>query len=203
MNGKIVTGVVMLILSLVVLAFGRYLLDAETRQLQSAARYDATQSVGARVIVEGRLAATNPILVHTFVHAERERYSEGVGSTGASWNVRESFVQDLHVDVEGVGPVVVVSASPCTRGAAVKTIDEPGAERLRVRGIERGAPFTAVGTLLSTSPVTLKTELTYADTRAAYLADLQVGTRYVYITCGLIALFGLALFAWGWSKRRS
>lgn len=201
MNRMIVTGAVMLVVSLVVLVGGRYLLDAETRQVESAVRYDATQSPGARVVIEGKVADANPTLVQAFVNAARERYSPGVGSTKASWTARESFVQDLRIDVDGVGPVVVVSGSPCTRGVAVKTVDEPGAERLRVRGIERGAPFTAIGTLVSTSPLTLKAELTYADTKAGYLADLAVGARYLYITAGVIGLIGLALFARGWSKR--
>lgn len=197
MKKTAVVGAVLVLASLGVLAGGYHLLATERHAVESATRYAKELPVGTRVLVAGTVAEGNPVLVHSFVHAERERYSSGKKS---SWTTVQSFVQELRIDVRGT-PIIVTSERPCTRGAAVKTIDEPGAEKLRVRGIERGALFTAIGTLVSTSPPSVKAELTYGDTPEAYLADLRVGNRYLYISVGVMAAIGLALVARGRSRR--
>lgn len=197
MKKTAVVGAVLILASLGVLAGGHYLLATERNAVESAPRYTKELAVGARVLVAGKVADGNPVLVHTFVQAARERYSTGKKS---SWSVVQSFVQDLRIDVDGT-TITVTSESACTRGAAVKTVDEPGAEKLRVRGLERGATFAAVGTLVATSPPAVKAELTYGDTPEAYLADLRAGNRYLYITVAIMACIGLALVAHGLTRR--
>ena len=204
MNGTIVAGALFTAASLGFGVVGYYLLSEELRSVSRAEPYRPGREAGEWVAVEGNVTDQNAILTHTFVHAARERYAKGSGTSTGSWRASEVFVQPLELALAGgQGRIRVESGTPCERGAHLKTVDLPrsGDELERMRGLERGAPLTAIGALVPGSPPTLKAAILYADTREGYAADLRSGFTSLAVFAGAMVLVGLAIVAKGvwWS----
>ncbi|HEX8698581.1 MAG TPA: hypothetical protein VF815_07080 [Myxococcaceae bacterium] len=200
MNGTIVAGTLFTAASLGFGVVGYYLLTEELRSVSRADQYRPGRSSGEWISVEGKVTDTNAILTHTFVNAVHERYVKGGGSSSGSWRAKEQFVQSLELEVaSGQGLIRVESSTACERGTHLKTVTLPrsGDEPERMRGLERGAPLTAIGALVPGSPPTLKAAILYADTRTGYVADLSSGFTSLYLFAGAMVLVGLAIVAKG------
>jgi len=200
MNGTSISGILICIVALAVGAFGHFLLEKETSALFAAKTYAAVDSVGTEVLIEGKVTDNNDLLVHQFVHAERETYQEASGSSRSYWKTREQFNQPLHLRA-GAEDVVLVVDTPVVRGKDVMTFVDPSNSGNRWRGIARGAAVTAVGTIISSNPVTIKAGVVYGSDRDGYAADLAFGRRSIFITIGIALLIGIAIIAYGVKKR--
>src|SRR5436189_6482416 len=121
LNGTIIAGILVCAVSVAVAIFGSHLLGDETAGLENAKVYEGADPVDRVVLVEGTVSGKNKILVQTFVHADRETYSAGVGSTRARWSTQERFNQPLVLEV-GSEEVVVNTDSPITRGNSMKIL---------------------------------------------------------------------------------
>jgi len=202
MNGTSISGILICIVTLAVGAIGHFLLEKETSALFAAKTYAAEDPVGTEVLIEGKVSDRNVLLVHQFVHAERETFQEASGSSRSYWKTKQQFKQPLHLTV-GAEDVVLVVDAPVVRGNDVMTFVDPSNSRNRWRGIARGAAVTAVGTIILSNPVTIKAavEKVYGSDREGYAADLAFGRRALFITIGIALLIGIAIIAYG-AKRR-
>ena len=200
MNGTSISGIVICIVTLAVGAIGHFLLNKEASALFAAKTYAEGDPVGTEVLIEGKVTDKNDLLVHQFVHAERETFQEASGSSRSYWKTKQQFKQPLHLTV-GAEDVVLVVDTPVVRGKDVMTFVDPSNSGNRWRGIGRGAAVTAVGTIISSNPVTIKAGVIYGSDRDGYAADLAFGRRSLFITIGIALLIGIAIIAYGVKKR--
>jgi len=200
MNGTSISGILICIVALAFGAFGHLLLEKESNVLFAAKTYASEDPVGTEVLIEGKVTDNNDLLVHQFVHAKRETYQEASGSMRSYWKTREQFNQPLQLST-GAEDVVLVVDTPVVRGKDVMTFVDPSNSGNRWRGIGRGTAVTAVGTIISSNPVTIEAEVTFAGDRESYAADLAFGRRSLFITIGIALLIGIAIIAYGVKKR--
>jgi len=202
MNGTIVTGIIFCVVTLGLGATCHFLLERETSALFAANTYASGDAVGTEVLIEGKVSDTNDLLVHRFVHAERETFQEARGSMRSHWKTEQQFNQPLHLTV-GAEEVVLMVDAPVVRGRDMVIFVDPSNSRNRWRGIARGAAVTAIGTIRSSSPATIEAAVdkVYASDRWGYAADAAFARRALYITLGIAVLIGIAIIVYGARRR--
>lgn len=196
MNGTTIVGIGFCVVSLAIGVFGNHLLTTETSELKNAKVYEPADPVDRVVLVEGKVSGRNKILVQNLVHANRETYSAGVGSTRSRWSTQEQFNQPLSLDV-GSEEVVVTTDRPIARGNHTKVLLDPTNKENRWSGIERGATVTVIGRITSKNPTAIDSSQTYADSRRGYEEDMGYGNRAFWITISVALLTGAAIAFYG------
>lgn len=196
MNGTTIVGIGFCVVSLAIGVFGHHLLDEETSALANARVYEPADEVNRVVLAEGKVSGKNKLLVQSFVHADREIYGVGVGSTRPRWSTKETFNQQLVLDV-GSDEVLVTTDRPITRGNQVRIVLDPADNENRWRGIERGATVTVIGRITSKNPTTIDSSQAYADSRRPYEDDMSYGSRAFWISMAVALLVGLTIVFFG------
>lgn len=198
MNGTIIAGALLLVVTISFGVASLFFLNEEERVASAAKPYSPELKPGEQVYLEGRVASTNPLLTHDFVAAEREVYQTGAGSQKGGWKIVETFTGPLHIDVPGLSaPVLVENPYPAASGGSAKELDLPGEKRQRLRGIGRGATFSAVGTVVSQNPPVVKATYNFADTWENYRTNVRDANTVVYAFTGVMALASLGIILKG------
>jgi len=201
-NGTSIVGIIFCLLTLAIGAACHLLLEKETGALLAAKTYSTGDAAGTEVLIEGKVSDKNDLLVHRFVHAERETFQEARGSIRSYWKTEQQFNQPLILTV-GAEEVILIVDAPVVRGKESMTIVDPSNSQNRWRGISRGAVVTAVGTVSSNNPATIEAtaDNVYGSDREGYAADAAFVRRALFITIGIALLIGIGIIVLG-AKRR-
>ena len=197
-----ITGVIMIVVSMGILAFGVFQLSEEQQMIQTAIPFNGNSTgnikTGDLVVIEGKVSVKNKILIHDFVDAARE-YKGNKGY----WTILESFRQPVTIDL-AAGEITLHSEYICSEGTGnlIKSTDEktPDGREIRYIGLRLGDPVTAVGTLTSHKPLMLEVKGWYSGSATDYSSYINSGMTGLYVFCILLALIGAGLFLLGMKK---
>jgi hypothetical protein len=159
-----------------------------------------TRPVGTTVLVEGTVAALNPVLqsgLVTLLHQEAEAVLKpGTNDRRIAWKTLQVQARPLWIDTP-TGPVAIVNSDyawrdPARVVPAHPTWVTPGT--LRVAGFGIGDAIVAHAVVVThAGAAALRAVEIDSGTRAGYLADKQASDWVGYVISGVFALVGLAL----------
>lgn len=159
-----------------------------------------TQPVGTTVLVEGTVAARNPVLqsgLVTLLQQEAEAVLKpGTNDRRIAWKTLQAHARPLWIDTP-TGPVAIINSDYAWRDPARLVPDHPAwvtPGTLRVAGFGAGDAIVAHAVVVTHEGVAaLRAVEIDSGTRAGYLADKQASDWVGYVIGGVFALVGLAL----------
>lgn len=204
---KIVTGTLLILSSVCLFFYGKPALLSEKRMVE---RYkwvrelkDGSFRVGDQISIEGRVSDRNPVLVHNFVAARKEKRDKQGGSNG-EWILVHKYIQPLIIEVQG-GQIHLLADDICVMGDHLLIIEtdektEQG-EPVRYVGVKPKAPVFLLGIIKSADIVTMQKKISFVGTRDQYLDRIDQGTFTINAIILLLLTAGIALVGWGLYKK--
>lgn len=179
------------------------------------ARGLAAQASGAAVVVEGRIAASQPVIDAGLVLLQRQRAvgetKPGTNDIRFAWEPQPAAQQPTLpaglVIESGPGTVTVVNPDFVWRDPPRVALQPTTvvAGSTRVVGFAAGDPLTVRATVVDGAQARLRATEIFGGTHAEYLRSVAGSERVPWVLGGGFALLGAALLiaAWfGWRKLR-